>query len=224
MSIWGRVFARIYDRMGAKSEAAGLGDHRRRLLGTATGDVLEIGAGTGANLLCYGEGVRTLTLTEPEKPMAKRLEKRLLQERPDAKLLGAPAEDLPFDDESFDTVVSTLVLCTVDDQAGALRELRRVLRPGGRLLFIEHVRSDDEKLARLQDRMLPINVRVGHGCHCNRPTLDSIRGAGFEVTRLEHDTLKHAPSFIRPLIVGVAERGTRSTGADIDPLVSSTTT
>jgi SAM-dependent methyltransferase len=149
--------------------------------------------------------VRTLTFTEPEKPMARRLQKRILERRPDAKLLRAPAEDLPFNDDSFDTVVATLVLCTVDDQPRALRELRRVLRPGGRLLFIEHVRSDDEKLARLQDRMLPINTRIAHGCHCNRPTLEGIRKAGFEVTELEHDTLKHTPPFVRPLIVGVAE-------------------
>jgi SAM-dependent methyltransferase len=122
-------------------------------------------------------------------------------------VLRAPAEDLPFNDASFDVVVSTLVLCTVDDVPRALRELCRVLRPGGKLLFIEHVRSDDEKLARTQDRMLPINVRIGHGCHPNRRTLDSIRDAGFEITSLEHDTLKHTPKFIRPLIVGVATRG-----------------
>jgi ubiquinone/menaquinone biosynthesis C-methylase UbiE len=96
--------------------------------------------------------VRTLTFTEPEKPMVRRLQKRILERRPDAKLLRAPAEDLPFNDNSFDTVVATLVLCTVDDQPRALRDLGRVLRPGGRLLFIEHVRSDDEKLVRLQDR------------------------------------------------------------------------
>jgi ubiquinone/menaquinone biosynthesis C-methylase UbiE len=205
MSIWGRIFAGIYDHVTAKTERDGLGAHRHALLAAATGDVLEIGAGTGANLPYYDGGAQTLTLTEPEKPMARRLQKRILEQRPDAKLLRAPAEDLPFNDDSFDTVVATLVLCTVDDQPRALRELRRVLRPGGRLLFIEHVRSDEEKLARLQDRMMPINTRIGHGCHCNRPTLKGIRDAGFEVTEIEHDTLKHTPPFVRPLIVGVAE-------------------
>lgn len=205
MSIWGRVFAAIYDPIMGRTEKAGLAAHREELLGQASGDVLEVGAGTGANLLLYGEGVRTITLVEPEKPMVSRLEKHIAQRRPDAKLLRAPAEDLPFTDASFDTVVSTLVLCTVDDQRRALREMRRVLRPGGRLLFIEHVRSEEEKLARLQDRMAPINVRIGHGCHCNRPTLEGIRNAGFKVTQLQHDTLKHAPRYIRPLIVGLAE-------------------
>jgi ubiquinone/menaquinone biosynthesis C-methylase UbiE len=205
MSVWGRVFAAIYDPMTARAERDGLGAHRQTLLAQARGDVLEIGGGTGANLGYYGEEVRTLTIVEPEKPMAQRLQKRITERKPDAKLLRAPAEDLPFNDDSFDTVVSTLVLCTVDDQPRSLRELRRVLRPGGRLLFIEHVRADDPKVARLQDRMLPINVRFGHGCHCNRPTLDGIRTAGFEVTELEHDTLPHAPRFIRPLIVGVAQ-------------------
>jgi ubiquinone/menaquinone biosynthesis C-methylase UbiE len=206
MSIWGHVFAAIYDRMLGQTERAGLGEHRRALLAGATGDVLEIGGGTGANLDYYGDGVRTLTIVEPEKPMLRRLERHIEQSAPQAKALRAPAEDLPFNDASFDVVVSTLVLCTVDDVPRALRELHRVLRPGGRLLFIEHVRSDDEKLARTQDRMLPINVRIGHGCHPNRRTLDSIREAGFEVTSLERDKLKHTPKFIQPLIVGVAAR------------------
>ena len=223
MSLWGRIFAGIYDHVMAKTEHAGLGARRQALLAAATGDVLEIGAGTGTNLLYYGEGARTLTLTEPERPMARRLHKRILQHRPDAQLLRAPAEDLPFNDDSFDTVVSTLVLCTVDDQPRALRELRRVLRPGGRLLFIEHVRSGDEKLARLQDRMMPINLRIAHGCHCNRPTLDGIRNAGFEVTELAHDTLKHTPPFVRPLIVGMAQLSPPSSEAAVDQVVYSST-
>jgi ubiquinone/menaquinone biosynthesis C-methylase UbiE len=199
----------MYDRMIGKAERSGLGDHRRALLAGASGDVLEIGGGTGANLDYYGDGVRTLTIVEPEKPMLRRLQHHIEQSAPQAKALRAPAEDLPFNDASFDVVVSTLVLCTVDDVPRALRELHRVLRPGGKLLFIEHVRSDDEKLARTQDRMLPINVRIGHGCHPNRRTLDSIRDAGLEVTSLEHDTLKHTPKFIQPLIVGVATRQNR---------------
>ena len=206
MSIWGHVFAAMYDRMVGKTERAGLGEHRRALLASARGDVLEIGGGTGANLEYYGDAVQTLTIVEPEKPMLRRLQHHIEERTPQAKALRAPAEDLPFNDASFDVAVSTLVLCTVDDVPRALRELHRVLRPGGTLLFIEHVRSDDPALARKQDRMLPINVRVAHGCNCNRRTLDSIRDAGFEVTSLEHDTLKHAPKFIQPLIVGVATR------------------
>jgi SAM-dependent methyltransferase len=204
MSLWGRIFAGMYDRFTAKSERDTFAAHRQALLAGATGDVLEIGGGTGANLQYYGSDVGTLTVTEPEKPMIKRLQPRVDEAQPEAKLLRAPAEDLPFDDDSFDVAVSTLVLCTVDDQPRALRELRRVLRPGGRLLFMEHVRSDDPKTARLQDRMLPINRRMLHGCHCNRPTLDGIRGAGFEVAEVQHDTIAHAPKFAGPLIVGVA--------------------
>jgi SAM-dependent methyltransferase len=211
MSIWGRIFAAMYDRMLASTERDGLAAHRAALVAQARGDVIEIGGGTGANLPYYGDGVGSLTITEPETPMAKRLRRSIAERAPDALFLRAPAEDLPFADDSFDVAVSTLVLCTVDDQPRALRELRRVLRPGGRLLFIEHVRSDDPKLARWQDRMLPLNVRVGHGCHCNRPTLDGIRDAGFDVTELEHDTLKHAPPFVRPLIVGAAQAESPST-------------
>lgn len=205
MSLWGRIFAGMYDRVMAKTEQDGLGAHRESLLATAAGDVLEIGAGTGVNLQYYGEGVRTLTLTEPEQPMVRRLRKRMGELRPGAKLLCAPAEDLPFNDDTFDTVVATLVLCTVEDQHRTLRELSRVLRPGGRLLFIEHVRSDDRKVARLQDRMKPINVRIAHGCHPNRATLDGIRAAGFDVSEVGQDTLRHAPPWVRPLIVGVAQ-------------------
>jgi ubiquinone/menaquinone biosynthesis C-methylase UbiE len=206
MSIGGRVFAAMYDRFTAKSERDTFAAHRRRLLAAAGGDVLEIGGGTGANLSFYNGAVRALTITEPEKPMVRRLEKHIRERNPAAKLIRAPAEDLPFDDGSFDVVVSTLVLCTVDDQPRALREVRRVLRPGGKLLFMEHVRSDDDKVARWQDRLLPLTVRVMHGCHCNRPTLDGIRDAGFEITQVDHDTIVHAPPFLRPLIVGIAAR------------------
>ena len=136
--------------------------------------------------------------------MIRQLQRRISDLAPHAKLLRAPAEDLPFEDDSFDVAVSTLVLCSVDDQPRALRELRRVLRPGGRLLFLEHIRSDEPRLARLQDRMNRINNIVAH-CDCNRPTLDSMRAAGFSIQKLEHGTLAKAPPFVRPLVVGVAE-------------------
>jgi ubiquinone/menaquinone biosynthesis C-methylase UbiE len=123
--------------------------------------------------------------------------------RPGTQTLRAPAEDLPFEDGSFDVAVSTLVLCGVDDQPRALRELRRVLRPGGRLLFLEHLRSDDPATARLQDRMNWLN-RLVVCCDCNRPTLDSIRGAGFAVTEVEQTVIPKAPPFVRPAVLGSA--------------------
>jgi ubiquinone/menaquinone biosynthesis C-methylase UbiE len=192
-----------YDRQMTKVEKAGLGAYREGLLAGAAGQVLEIGAGTGSNLRFYGPAVESLTLTEPEVPMLRRLERKAAGQAPGATVLRAPAEDLPFEDATFDVAVSTLVLCGVDDQPRALRELRRVLRPGGQLLFIEHVRSGDARLARSQDRMNGIN-RFVVGCDCNRPTLDSIREAGFTVTRVGHTTMPEVPKFASPVIVGSA--------------------
>src|SRR5437667_6989461 len=120
MSIAEALFARFYDRMTAGAEKAGLRAHRQELLTKASGKVLEIGGGTGANLPFYGSGVESLTITEPSEPMARRLERRLGEHGTPAKVVRAPAEQLPFEDGSFDTVVSTLVLCTVNDQERAL--------------------------------------------------------------------------------------------------------
>ncbi len=203
MTLRSRFFAATYDRQMAKVEKAGLRAHRSLVLKEATGRVLEIGAGTGGNLPFYGRGVESLTMTEPEIPMLRRLEHKVRDQAPAATVLRAPAEDLPFEDESFDVAVSTLVLCGVDDQPRALRELRRVLRPGGRLLFIEHVRSVDPKLARTQDRMNGFN-RFMVGCECNRPTLESIEAGGFDVVKIEHITAQKVPKFISPFIVGSA--------------------
>jgi ubiquinone/menaquinone biosynthesis C-methylase UbiE len=203
MSLRSKFFAMTYDRQIAGAEKAGLHAFRERLLADASGDVIEIGGGTGLNLSCYGPAVRSLTITEPQPPMLRRLERAVGEHRRDAKVLRAPAEDLPFDDHSFDVAVSTLVLCGVDDQPRALRELGRVLRPGGQLLFIEHVRSGDPGTARLQDRLNWLN-RLVVCCDCNRPTLDSIRAAGFTVAHVEHTALPKAPPFVRPAIVGSA--------------------
>jgi ubiquinone/menaquinone biosynthesis C-methylase UbiE len=203
MSFRASLFAMTYDRQIAKAEEAGLRAMRQRLLAGAAGQVLEIGAGTGANLACYGPEVEQLTVTEPHVPMMRRLEGRVRDRGSAAKVMRAPAEDLPFDNGTFDVAVSTLVLCGVDDQPRALRELRRVLRPGGRLLFLEHVRSDDPARARLQDRMNWLN-RIVVMCDCNRPTLDTLRQAGFTVTSLEHTALPKAPKFVSPAILGVA--------------------
>lgn len=203
MTMRSRFFAMTYDRQMTKVEKAGLRACREGLLADVAGHVLEIGAGTGANLRFYGPAIESLTLTEPEIPMLRRLERKAAVQAPGAMVLRAPAEDLPFEDATFDVAVSTLVLCGVDDQPRALQELRRVLRPGGHLLFIEHVRSGDTRLARSQDRMNGIN-RFVVGCDCNRPTLDSIREAGLTVTRVEHMTLPKVFKFVSPAIVGSA--------------------
>jgi ubiquinone/menaquinone biosynthesis C-methylase UbiE len=203
MSLRKRFFAAVYDNQMRRSEKAGLTEMRKALAGNAAGAVLEIGAGTGANLAHYGTSVTSLTVTEPDVHMLKRLERHVDGEAPSAFALRAPAEDLPFEDGTFDVVVSTLVLCGVDDQPRAVREIRRVLRPGGQFLFLEHVRATDRKTAKKQDRMNWLN-RAVVCCDCNRPTLDTIEGAGFSVTSLEHTELPKAPSFARPAILGVA--------------------
>jgi ubiquinone/menaquinone biosynthesis C-methylase UbiE len=205
MSLYGRLFARFYDRGLAASEDAGLSAHRAALLADATGRVLELGAGTGLNLGHYdADAVRELVLTEPEEPMLRRLQPRAASGELRAATIRAPAEQLPFDDGSFDTVVSTLTLCTVEDLPAALAEAHRVLVPGGRLLFLEHVRAQDERAARLQDRITPLWRRVAHGCHPNRDTLTAIEHARFEVQRVEHDRFPKAPRIVQPLISGIA--------------------
>ncbi|MDQ3740822.1 MAG: class I SAM-dependent methyltransferase [Actinomycetota bacterium] len=199
MSLWGRIFASLYDRMLASTEEAGLREHRRALLARASGRVLEIGAGTGLNLEHYGDGVTELVLTEPEEAMARRLRARLDR----GEVVAAPADRLPFPDDSFDTVVSTLVLCVVPDQQRALAEIKRVLKPGGRFLFLEHVRSHDAKIAKRQDRLTPLWRHVGHGCHPNRDTAAALTAAGFRL-ELESWRLPKAPRFLEPAIEGAA--------------------
>ena len=204
MSIWGRLFAAGYDRFMAATERAGLARHRERLLASAAGRVLEIGGGTGANLPFYGDRVTELVITEPEEPMARRLERKLGGYRIPTRVFRACAEQLPFEDESIDNVVCTLVLCTVTDPAHALAEVRRVLKPLGRLLLIEHVRSEDSGLARWQDRLRGPWAWFGCGCQCNRTTLESIRAAGFSVADLRHEKLSKAPRIVQPVVVGAA--------------------
>src|SRR5947208_368977 len=143
MSLWGRIFAAGYDTLQASTERDFMGAIRAELLSETRGRVLEIGAGTGVNLQHYPRSIDELVCTEPEEPMARRLRRKAEGSGLNVRVVEAPAESLPLDDDSFDTAVATLVLCTVSDPARALREIDRVLRPGGRLIFIEHVRAQE---------------------------------------------------------------------------------
>jgi ubiquinone/menaquinone biosynthesis C-methylase UbiE len=202
-----RLFAAGYDRVLAASERAGLGRRRRELLGDLHGHVVEIGAGTGANLAAYGPAVTHLTLLEPSPAMAARLRARVASSSVDAEVevLAAPGEALPLADESVDAVVSTLVLCTVADLDRTLGEVERVLRPGGKLVLIEHVAAKDPSTRRLQ-RLLhrPWQV-VGAGCQLDRDPRRVLAGRGWDVTDL-HDEALPMPPPSRPGQVGTATR------------------
>ncbi|MBI3200641.1 MAG: class I SAM-dependent methyltransferase [Myxococcales bacterium] len=198
------LLSQIYDPFMRKTERACLGEWRGELLASLAGDVLEIGAGTGANLAHYGDGVTRLVLAEPDPHMRKRLSRSVAERRARAEIIDAGVAALP---DSFDVVVSTLVLCSVPDLDAALAEIRRVLRPGGQLVFIEHVAADDqpERLA-WQERLDPLWVRIASGCHLTRRTDQAIERAGLEITSLTRQSLRKALPFVRTSIRGVAIR------------------
>ena len=164
--------------------------------------MLEIGGGTGANLPHYRD-VERVVITEPDPFMREKLWPKLARSGIPVEVLGAEAQSLPFADDSFDVIVSTLVLCTVPDQRETLAEIRRVLRPDGRFLFMEHVRGSGS-ISRWQDRILPLWRRLFAGCHPNRDTLASIKAAGFEVRSLDRFEPPVPFSGIVPHIQGVA--------------------
>ena len=196
-------YAVIYDRISGGSERAGISEERRGLLAQAAGSTIEIGAGTGRNLSHFPTAVSRLCLVEPDPDMRKRLHRRAAG-RDDVEITDARAEALPFPDASFDTAVVTFALCSVADLDTALAEIARVLRPGGRLLFLEHVRDTDPKIARKQDH--PAFLYSWIGCHPNRDTLTAISRAPFEVTTVRHGEVPKAPRVERPMIVGTAAR------------------
>jgi len=153
---------------------------RRLVVPEARGDVLELGVGTGLNFGLYG-AVRSLAGVDPDPFMLARARKRAAELALPIELHEAGAEALPFDRARFDTILMTFTLCTIPDVAASLAEARRVLKPGGRLLFVEHTRSVQRSLARVQDVLTPLWKRIGGGCHLNRPAVDLIAAAGFEV-------------------------------------------
>jgi ubiquinone/menaquinone biosynthesis C-methylase UbiE len=203
---YGRLFAAGYDSILRGAERAGLAERRHALLAQARGATLELGAGTGLNIEHYPSAVTELVVTEPDEHMAKRLRDRLTEQGHEAEVVHASAEALPFEDERFDTVVGTLVFCTIPDPERALAEAARVLKPGGRLLFLEHVRSDSQRVARWQDRLHGPWFYFGAGCNCNRATLNAIEASPLRVEQVEHGEMPKAPAIVRPMIAGAAVR------------------
>ncbi len=203
---WGRAFAAIYDRGLKSTEEAGLREMRRQILVEAEGRTIDLGAGTGVNVELFPERVSELVLAEPDPHMLKQLRAKLAASSVDASVVEAPAENLPFADDSFDTAVFTLVLCTVPDPEAALAEAARVLNPGGKLLFVEHVRSRHPGLARWQDRLEKPWRFLADGCHCNRDTVSLIEAAPFTLEQVERDELPKSPPIVRPLVRGYATR------------------
>jgi ubiquinone/menaquinone biosynthesis C-methylase UbiE len=193
--------AKVYDWFMSGTEEACLADWRAEVLADAQGRVLEIGAGTGANIPFYPDGVE-LRLFEPDSGMLE----EMLAKFPTANAVGGTGERLPFEDSIFDAVVSTLVLCSVPEQASSLREIWRVLRPGGAFIFIEHVASDDPVRLKWQRRWDPLWSRAAGGCHTCRDTESAILDAGFRIEHITRQSMRKALPIVRPTIRGIARR------------------
>jgi ubiquinone/menaquinone biosynthesis C-methylase UbiE len=203
-----RWFAFLYDRLQASGERSYMRRIREDIVGGAKGRVLELGAGTGASFPYYRDRVEHVVATDPDPHMLERARRRAQDlERP-IELRQASAEELPFEDGSFDTVVSLLVMCTVEDPLRALSEVRRVLKPSGELRMCEHVRYDHAFGAFWQDLVTPAWRWFGGGCRPNRDIARLVREAGFEFQHVE--LIKPVPPipwlvFTRPHIIGIAE-------------------
>jgi len=199
----------FYDRVMLKAEQACLAEWRQELLGRVQGEVLEVGAGSGANIPFYHESVSSLVLSEPDPHMRKQLSERLKQrrERQGSRVCAGTAEQIEADDESFDCVVTSLVCCSVADLDACLLEIRRVLRFGGSFIFMEHVAAEPgSSRRRWQNRINPLWRRVMGNCHLNRETEQAILAAGFEITRIERESMRKVPSIVRPTIRGIATK------------------
>jgi ubiquinone/menaquinone biosynthesis C-methylase UbiE len=202
-----RWFAAIYDRMMASAERSYMRKVREEIAGGASGRVLEVGAGTGANFSYYNDHAEEIIATEPDPYMLERAKRRAGEISRTIDVRQGPAEELPFEDDSFDTVVSTLVMCSTGDPRKALSEARRVLKASGQLRAFEHVRYEHAFGAFWQDVITPAWRWFGAGCHPNRDTVNLVREAGFEFERLE--LTKPTPPvppmvFTRPHILGIA--------------------
>lgn len=198
-----RMSAALYNPVLWTGERLGMAKLRRRLLADARGTVLEIGAGTGLNLRHYPAGLDGLVLAEPAVRMGGHIDLDRAPAGVPVRLEPAPAEYLPFEDASFDTVVATLVLCTVSDPRRAVGEIARVLRPGGRLLFLEHVRAEGGWRRRMQRRSVRPWAAFADGCQCDRATVETI-GGQMRIESLERGSWRGMPAIVKPLAWGSA--------------------
>jgi SAM-dependent methyltransferase len=200
---WGRAFSAIYDPLLKGTEEAGLRERRREVLSGARGRTIDIGAGTGANLDLFPAEAEVV-MVEPDPHMIKRLRHKLAESNAKVELVEAGAETLPFEDSSFHTAVFTLVLCTVPNPRAALAEAARVLKPGGQLLFVEHVRAEDPNVARWQDRLERPWRAFADGCRCNRDTVANIEASPLTLDSVERGELPKSPPITKPMVWGRA--------------------
>lgn len=198
----------FYDRFMVKTEEACLKKWRHGLLRQVGGEVLEVGAGTGANIELYSDNVTRLVLTEPDKHMRKILKEQVGNHRlENVSVSSGTAEQIEADDESFDYVVSSLVCCSVTDLKACLSEIRRVLRPGGCLVFLEHVAAaDGSSRRRWQNIINPVWKTFMGNCHLNRETEQALVTEGFDIIQIERESMRKAPPIVRPTIRGIAKK------------------
>jgi ubiquinone/menaquinone biosynthesis C-methylase UbiE len=205
----GRLMAAVYDRTMEATEESCLRQWRADLLRDLSGSVLEIGAGTGLNVPYYPTKVSRLVLAEPDPHMRRRLAARVAEAHRDgAEILDATADHLPMAGATFDAVVATLVLCSVPRVDAALAEIRRVLKPGGRFVFLEHVAAEGlPRRLRWQRIVEPFWKRISGNCHLTRRTEAAIAGAGFTFAEIKRESMRKVWPLVRRTVRGVAVRG-----------------
>ena len=198
-----QIFPRLMDWVMARPAFSQL---RESLLQLASGEVLEIGFGTGLNLRHYPTTITRLSIVDPATLLPAKVARRMAAAPYPIQTTHVTAENLPFPDQQFETVVSTWTLCTIPDPVLALREVGRVLKPGGRFLFLEHGRSDDRTTAAWQDRLNPIQNVMGCGCHLNRQIDRLITQSGLTIAHLDRFSMQGVPRLVGEMYRGTATR------------------